>query len=387
MKQVTLVLLTAMTVVGALACRFANTLVSEPRAGGVVWERLLYKNDLPEFSDIAFSSDGERFLITDGYRFFELWAKPFKKPTRRVPTTLDNYVESLKFFGDQNDIFTYNGHGLAQVWDKSLQDKKFVYQYPDNIHIAAITPDGRFMAADGWLYDRQTKKMVGRTVAHATNVATCFGGSSLLLTAGYHDHGVAVRNIHNGEFEYRRTPYPITGAGISLNEKSVVAVTNKGRCCLWNWPQQDPQTLAITSDGSYFVGFSPDSKWFVIDGSEFMHIFRTHPPARIARLRPDPPCTSVVIASNNLIAMGDQNGVVHIYDVAAGKVIAERKVCEHSIDFLEFSADKGYLWAASNEYMDDGRKYSDHEIALYHIKGLEPYFDPQDAEKKEMKEK
>jgi WD40 repeat protein len=387
-KQSILVLLVAITAVGMLACRFVNAKASETLADGVTWERLLSKNDFPDLSEAAFSLSGERFLLSDGYSFLELWEKPFIKPTRRIPTKVYNKIENLEFYGGIDDIFISNSSGLVQIWDKNLKNKKFEYQYPDGINEAAITSDGCFVAADGWLYDRRKKKMVGRAVAHASQVAACFGGGSLLLTAGYHDHGVAVRNIHSGEFEYRRTPHPVRGAGISHNEKYVVAVTNKGRCYLWNWPEKEPLSLAIARDPrSYFVGFSPDSKWFVVDGTEFMHIFQTNPPMLIARLKPDTPCTCVVIASNNLIAMGDENGDVHIYDVAAGKVIAKRKVCEHSIDFLEFSADKGYLWAASNDYKAGGKRHWDHEIALYRIKGLEPYIDPHGAEKMDMKEK
>jgi hypothetical protein len=67
------------------------------------------------------------------------------------------------------------------------------------------------------------------------------------------------------------------------------------------------------------------------------------------RLRPGS-FTFVDIASNNLIALGDPEGYVHIWDVSAGRFIARQKVCEHPVWPAKFIAEKGYLWAGSNRF-------------------------------------
>ncbi len=374
MKQAVFVLLAIIMAIFTASCRYASTQPPETFPDGLTWERLLYKKDLAQFEIAAFSSDGERFIISDGYRFIRLWQKPFSSPPRDFAIQGYGPITALQSFGDQQDIFFTEEGGLAQIWDRDLQIKKFEYRFAHPARRSAITADGRFIAADGGLYDRRKKSLIGRGVGHAFYTGACFGGGSLLLTAGFHDQRIAVRNIYSGEFEYRGTPYPITGAGLSPNEKYAVAVTNKGRCYLWHWPDQEPRALVITREDSYFVGFSPDSKWFVVDGSEFLHIFRTDPPGLIARLQPVPAFTSVHIASNNLIAMGDDQGDAHIYDVSAGRMIARQRVCEHAVGPVEFVADKGYLWAASSYY--DLKDDEPGEIALYHIKGLEPYIEP-----------
>jgi len=380
MKQIFSVLVTALIIVSTTSCTMHVAQTPEELPEGLTWERLLYKNDLKQFKRVAFSSDGEQFLISDDYRFISLWARSFIAPSRVISLKLgmESIVE-MKFFGDQNDVFLANDNGVVQVWDRDLQIKKFENQIDGNTGMAAITGDGRYVATDDELYDRKKKSLVGRAVAHASHTALCFGGHSQLLTAGYHDHRIAIRNMDNGKFEYRTTPYPVSSAGISPNEKYAVAVTKKGRCYLWYWPDQESKVLAITRESSYFGGFSPDSKWFVIRGSEFLHIFQTDPAVRIARLQPDPAITSVHIASNNLIVMGDRNGYVNIYDISAGTMIARQKVIEHAAGSIELIADESYLWAASSYY--DLKKNDHGEIALYRISGLEPYIEPQGAAK------
>jgi hypothetical protein len=348
---------------------------TEP-AAKLTWERLFYKDDLARIENAAFSPDGERFLVSDGYDLVSLWKKPFASLGHSVPIADAGPIVKLQFFGLQNDVFFAVDGGTAQIWDKNLQTKIFAFKSPfsGSNRRAAITADGRFIAMGCELYDRQKKSLVGRSVAHAVNTGISFGGSSLLLTAGYHDQSIAVRNIFSGELEYRRVPHPVTDGAISPNEKYAVAVTGKGRCYMWNWPEQDPKIIAMPRENSHFGGFSPDSKWFAIQGTEFLNIFQTHPPLRMARFEFDSKITAVHVASDNLIVVGDRQGNVRIIDVSAGKVIARHKVLAHGVWPMALAVNKGYLWAASTRfYLEKGEKS---EIALFRISGLEPYIEP-----------
>lgn len=203
----------------------------------VTWDRLFYKNDLERIEKAAFSLDGERFLVSDGHNAISLWKKPFLSPKRKVPIKEDyERLAFLQFFGHQHDVFVCGNCGTSQIWDKDMQTLKFEYKFLSvsgaSSSISAITADSRFIAWHGELYDRQKKSLIGRSGGHAGDTGISFGGRSLLLTSGYHDQSIAVRNIFSGELEYHRVPYPVTDGAISLNEKYAVAVTSKGCCYL-----------------------------------------------------------------------------------------------------------------------------------------------------------
>jgi WD40 repeat protein len=377
MKQAMVVLLSsAIVALFAVSCGLVGAQPPQTAPIEVTWERLFYKDDLERIEKAAFSLDGQRFLVSDGYDAISLWKKPFLSPERKVPIEDYEHLVTLQFFGHQQDVFVGGNSGTAQIWDKDMQTLKFGYKfsYDASSSISAITADSRFIAWHGELFDRQKKSLIGRSGGHAVDSGISFGGSSLLLTSGYHDQRIAVRNIFSGELEYRRVPHPVTDGAISPNEKYAVAVTRKGRCYLWNWPEQEPKTLSIARENSFFGGFSPDSKWFAIRGTEFVHIFQTNPPDRIARLESDSKITAVHVASNNLVVIGDIEGNVQIFDVSAAKVIAKHKVLAHGVWPVELAVDKGFLWAASTRfYLEKGEKS---EIALYRVGGLEPYIEP-----------
>jgi WD40 repeat protein len=341
--------LSAITALVAVSCGVVGAQSPGTVAAEVTWDRLVYKDDLKRIQMAAFSPDGERFLVSDGYDAISLWKKPFLSLERKVPIEDYENLVTLQFFGQQHDVFVAVSGGTTQIWDQDMQTRKFAYQFPSSSgsSMGAITVDSRFIDWHGDLYDRRKKSLVGRSAGHAVDTGISFGSRSLLLTSGYHDQSIAVRNIYSGELEYRRLPHPVTDGALSPNEKYAVAVTRKGRCYLWNWPDQAPKALAIIREDSDFVGFSPDSKWFVIRGDEFLHIFQTDPPVRIARLEHNPGITSVRVASNNLIVMGDRKGDVHIFDVSAARMITQHKVLTHGVWPVKLTVDNGYLWAAS----------------------------------------
>ena len=380
MKRIIIVLLSCIiATIFIVSCGIVDAKPPAATPVGLTWERLFYKDDLVRIETAAFSLDGERFLVSDGYDLISLWEKPFGSPERKVPIEDAGPVVALQFYGKSHDIFFALNGGTAQIWDKDLQAKKFSCESPisGSHRRAAITGDGRFIALGDVLYDRQKNGLVGEFAGHAVGTGISFGGSSLLLTSGYHDQSIAVRNIFSGELEYRRVPYPVTDGAISPDEKYAVAVTGKGRCYLWNWPEQEPKALSIVRENSFFGGFSPDSKWFAIRGTEFLHIFQTDPPVRIARLESESRITAVQVASNNLVVVGDREGNVQIFDVSAQRVIARHKVLAHGVWPVELAVDKGLLWAASTRfYLEKGEKS---EIALYRVGGLEPYVEPHNA--------
>jgi WD40 repeat protein len=369
-------LLSVITAIVVASCVIFNARPLETMPTDITWERRFHKDDLERIEKMAFSPNGDRFIVSDGFDFITLWKKPFQAPARKVPIEEYEDLAALRFFGHQQDIFfTFSG-GFTQIWDKDLQTRKFSYKFPSNhtSGISAVTSNGRFIAWHGDLYDRKKKSLVGRSMGHAMGTGISFGDKSLLLTSGYWDQRITVRNIFNGKFEDRLVPYPVNDGAVSPNEKYALAVTRKGRCYLWNWPDKEPEVLRVSRKAEFMGGFSPDSKWFAIWGDEFLYIFQTDPLKRLICLKHDPGITSVRVASNNLIVIGDRTGRVHIFDVAAQKVIAQKKVLRHGVSPVELFVGKGFLWVATNDdYLEPGEKG---EIALYHIKGLDPYVEP-----------
>jgi WD40 repeat protein len=375
-------LLSVITAIVVASCVIFNARPLETMPTDVTWERRFYKDDLERIEKAAFSPDGDRFIVSFGYDFITLWKKPFQTPARKVPIEEYEHLVALRFFGHQQDVFFAVVGGTTQIWDKDLQTCKFAYKFPSNhtSDISAVTSDGRFIAWDGELYDRKKKRLVGRSWSYPGERSVSFGDKSLLLTSSYHIERISVRNIFSGKVEDRLVPYPVTDGAVSPNEKYALATTRKGRSYLWNWPDKEPQVLTVSRKAEIMGGFSPDSKWFAIWGHEFLYIFQTDPFERLACLKHDPGITSVRVASNNLIVIGDRTGRVHIFDVAAQKVIAQKKVLRHGVSLVELIIDKSFLWAATDRFDLEVDEQS--EIALYHIKGLDPYVEPHGTDSK-----
>jgi WD40 repeat protein len=375
-------LLSVITAIVVASCVIFNARQLETMPTNVTWERRFYKDDSERIEKAAFSPNGDRFIVSDGYNFITLWKIPFQTPANKVSIEDYGSLVALCFLDHQHYVFFTTEDGFTQIWNQELRFRKFAYKFPTiaGSSISAITEDGRFIAWHGDLYDRKKKSLVGRSMGHAVDSAISFGNSSLLLTSGYWDQRITVRNIFSGKLEDRDVPYPVTDGAVSPNEKYALALTRKGRCYLWNWPDKEPQVLRVSRKAEIMGGFSPDSKWFAIWGDKFLYIFQTDPLERLACLKHDPGITSVQVASSNLIVIGDRTGRIHIFDVAAQKVIAQQKVLRHGIYSVELFVDKGLLWAATNDdYLEPGEKG---EIALYRVKGLDPYVEPHGIDSK-----
>jgi WD40 repeat protein len=363
-----------------LSCRLVSAQSPENGFNLLKFEKILFKDDIERFHKAVFASDDSSFLVANHYEFINLWHKPFLKPAVAIN------IEEIRTSGTLTTLFYMGGDQhlflsideVVQIWDSNLKSKEFEFRFPELARKVAISPDGRYIAADGDLYDRQKKALVGRSVAHGSYSDVCFGGGNLVITSGYHDHGVAIRNVHNGLFEYRRSPHPVTGAAISPDETHVVATGNKGRCYLWRLPEFEPTAL-VTRRDMHSAKFSPDSKWFVVYGEESAHIFQTEPPLEIARLQIEPGLTALQVASANLVAIGDKNGFVQIYDVSARRIIGRHKVCETAAQHLRLIPEKGLLWVGGCCLGEENEEKG--EIALYRIQGLAPFIQPQPVAK------
>jgi WD40 repeat protein len=362
------------------SCRFIEAETSTTATTNLAFEKVFQKDGLKEVERAVFSSDGKYFLVSDNSSCVVLWESPFLEPSRNLP--IENYDSdsAMKFISGDRNIFLASTGGLVQIWDSKLKIKEFEFKFPCNTKHVSITEDGRFIAASGYLYDRKKKSLVGSEVAHDSYSAVHFGGKSLLVTSGYHDRSIVVRNIFSGDFDRRRLPHPIPEANISPDEKYVVATTYKGRGYFWRWPEKDPKVISISREKEFhYFTFAPNSKWFVFCGADAMTIFAGESAEQLAHMEFEPALRSVAVVSNNLIVMGDVKGFVHIYDVSARKIIASHKVLENEVEFLRLIPEKELLWAATSSYL--GGNVDDRgEVALYRVKGLAPFIEPQIAQ-------
>jgi WD40 repeat protein len=358
------------------SCGFIEAETSTTVTANLDFEKVFYKDGLKKVRRVAFSSDGKNFLVSDSYSFVTLWEPPFLEPSRNL--SIENFYSdsAIKFFRGDRNIFLASKGGLVQIWDSNLKIKEFEFKFTSPARKATITEDGRFIAGDGNLYDREKKSLVGRDVAHAVHSSAHFGEKSLLLTSGYHDRSIVVRNIFSGDFERCILPYPVNEADISPNEKYIVATTSKGRGYFWRWPEKDPKVISIPWEKDFhYIAFAPNSKWFVFCGTDSITIFSSDSAKRLAHMDIEPDLKSVAVASNNLIVMGDVKGFVHIYDVSARKIIASHKVLEKEVEFLRLIPEKGLLWVASSYSGSEADEQG--EVALYRVKGLAPFIEPQ----------
>ncbi|MCP4115387.1 MAG: hypothetical protein GY737_08260 [Desulfobacteraceae bacterium] len=309
------------------------------------WQQLLLQRYEGEsIARVDLSADGNWLLAANTHHILRLWemAQPDQPRLYGVSGALANAV----FLGDPSELMIANQNGLVQLWDYQLHDKTFEYHFPEGAGHAIADAPGRYLAYGGYVYDRQGAGMLGEPAVHAVQSALSMSMQPSVLTAGYHDGALILRDLTTGKTNRWLGPQALTAATISTDGKYVIAGNRDGHGYLWHVPAQEPVRQWNMPGRVLTIEVASTCKWFVVVTDAGFDLYQFNPFALRARVKLKVAVRSVDV-SRQWIAFGDDGGNVHVWQSSDGSCLWKRNIASSPITSIRLLADQSYIAAGS----------------------------------------
>ena len=229
-------------------------------------------------------------------------------------------IRSIAFVPGKNEFYTsgYDGQVLKWSLDSKDQTLQVVYSGTDVIEVLAVSPDASWLALGSGNSNIKMIPLKGNSVAyemagHKGNIKSLifsFNGKYLYsasLDGKVLKWDIAARtstNVTSGSMQ-------ITSIDVSSNGKYLAGINTDGNVIVWN-PESNSDNFRIETTGKNI---------------------------KVIRFTPD----------NNLLAIGDINGNVELWDVNLRKKISEVKAHTAQVNDIQFNTTLKQMATASND--------------------------------------
>jgi WD40 repeat protein len=268
--------------------------------------------------DLDVTSDGAT-LVTGGYdRFFRIWDVASASETF-TSEELNGSVYALDISPDDAFFITGDDRGNLQAWELSGA-ARWTVELPDGIDDLAIKPDGSVVAV--------------ASSDESVRIFDAASGAEQLVVWGHtHDSG---------------------GATINPDNSLIVAGYNDDLARMWDvatgaevWVNEG---YGITDSNQLSVSFSPDGTVIASDEGFGVYLRDVASGDELAYL--DTQSLSETFAfspDSQLIAVGDWDGILQVYNVADGALLFETKAHNGILSSISFSADGSLIVTAADD--------------------------------------
>jgi hypothetical protein len=227
-------------------------------------------------------------------------------------------IRSVAFVPGKNEFFTSGDDGKVIKWslDNKEQTLQIVYSGPDIIEVLAVSPDASWLAlgsgsslikmiplkGNGVGYDMTGHKGKIKSLIFSFDGKYLYSAS---LDGKVLKWDIATRtntNISDGSLL-------ITSIDISSNGKFIAGISNDGNVVVWN-PENKSDNFRIETGGKNI---------------------------KVIRFNPD----------NNMLALGDVNGNIELWDINLNKKISEVKAHNAQVNDIQFNKAMNQMATAS----------------------------------------
>ena len=229
-------------------------------------------------------------------------------------------IKSIVYVPNRNQFYTSGEDGKVLKWDPNGKDQTFqvIYSGTDIIEILAINPDASWLACGSSNSSIRMIPLKGNNIqyelaGHSGKIKSLiFSYDGKYLYSASLDGKVlkwdlAARtstNITTGNIQ-------ITSIDISSNGNYLAGLSNLGNVIVWN-PENNSDNFRIETSGRNI---------------------------KILRFKPD----------DNILALGDINGNVELWDISTRKKISEVKAHNAQVNDIRFNPVLGQMATASND--------------------------------------
>ncbi|MCL7423058.1 MAG: hypothetical protein M8364_19375 [Methylobacter sp.] len=289
-----------------VACTLRSASDAKPKLLDVVFSK-----EFPSasFRKVEFSRDGKSILAASYYdAVYVVDSEDFSMKT----LGLEGLLEDAGFIPNSNEIFATDEDGFVQIWDSNLK-KRFSYKFPERGEMASVSEDAKYIAYSGYLYDTSANKLLADPTSHIAQSALQFHGNDYVLSAGYWDQSVVIRNLINDTRTLWRTDDEITAAAAIDN--FIVVCTIDGNCYVWTIPGDKPVRTITGWDSVRFIAKHPREPIFAISREDNVTVYSLRPFKRLLDIDASDLIRSLTLSENGIIALGESNGTIQMWDI------------------------------------------------------------------------
>lgn len=271
---------------------------------------------------LEIAPDGGRFWL--GLRtgalvsYAEPWQREAKIGLRGTLTGAGRLNDDRVFAADREHV---------EIWDAALSTKQREFPIPArepelSRRRLALSMNERYLAVDDAIFDEQLGRWAFAPVGHGHQTALQFGGETLLLTAGFHDQQLVVRELDTGKQHLWQAPAPIKAAVVMQGARRILATTTD---TVVSW---DPAMLApsqqIDIAGANELRACSRELGAVL-GGRAVYVLELSTLRLRSRFELDADATALG-CDGALLAVGDSAGRVHAWDIVHGRLVGVERV-------------------------------------------------------------
>jgi Anaphase-promoting complex subunit 4 WD40 domain/WD domain, G-beta repeat len=229
-------------------------------------------------------------------------------------------IRSITFVPGKNEFFTSGDDGKVLKWslEKKDQTLQVVYSGNDIIEVLAVSPDASWLACGSSSSSIRMIPLKGNNIGYEMNGHK--GGIKSLI---YSYDG---KYLYSAALDGKVLKWDIA-ARTSINVSTGL---------------MELTSIDVSSKGNYLAGISTDGNVVVWNPEQTSDNFRIETAGkniRVVKFNPD----------NNLLAIGDADGDVQLWDINLHKKLSEVKAHDGQVNDIQFNASLKQMATAGND--------------------------------------
>jgi len=319
---------------------------------------------------VDISGDGNQFLAGSLYEILLLSVNDLNSP---IEVGIESDPIALRFVGDNHQIFFANGMGVTRLYDSGLKSilSEYLFHHQGSRY-ASISDDGILIAYGENIFLPQQNKVLPRAIGygHAEQTSLQISKQNYVLTSGYFDSSVVVRDAGGNIMAEWRLDDSVQSAAISPNGDLVIASTENSDCYLlqvhdgkqFHRFDCSEKHLFENSNPAWRIHIDSAGKEFVLVTSHSISAYQIEPLKKIFSKKVNGQIFASVLAQNNWLAIGLDNGHVQLWDILHGKLLSQIQENKGVITSIDFNPSVNLLLTGSYDgYLALYRIQSGHE--------------------------
>jgi WD40 repeat protein len=286
---------------------------------------------------VDISDDGRHLLAGSAVEKIRYWeVQNLNKPKVKH---FDSELVALNFIGQNNNIFFANRTGSVRIFSNTLEKTLAEYRFPKPSRFSSVSNNGELIAYGEYIFLRPNNKLLQSTVGHAVQSSLQIGNDNYILSSGFHDERVVVRDKQGEIVSDWRLDEPVQTASISNDGKTVIASVENGDCYVWALNNKDPQHRCDRSSPANAIYISKSGKLFTLVSGESISAYHLEPFKKQFSKTIESYIRSSALTENNWLVIGLDNGNVQIWDVLTGDLLATQKITDDRITSIDVNVE------------------------------------------------
>jgi len=305
---------------------------------------------------VDISADGFYFLAGSSVEKMRVW--DIKQLNKTFETGFESELVSLEFTENNNSIFFANKIGTTRLYDRELKETLFEYRFPVTSRFGVISYDLDYIVYGDNILNRTQDKLLSSVVGHGAQSSLGLSNKNDILTSGFHDERVVVRDTSGKRLVDRRLGNPVLSAGISEDSKIVIAGTQNGNCYIWQLSSQQTDHRCDSVEPVNTVYINKLNTIAVLIRSKSIAAYDLLSYKKIFEESVETEIYSSILAENDWLVLGLRSGKIQIWNIKDSTLLATIQASKERITSLDLNPKAKLLLTGSY----------DGNVTLYKIK-------------------